>query len=85
MIHNMALSGCRVTHLYHFHNLGTIHKTLQTFSIDYAILLAGQQFIPPAKEEITGDEFEPRRERVAYKPRNQHHLPKAQAIQPCIP
>ena len=62
-----ALSGSR-PHLCHFYDLGAIHNTLQAFSIDHTILLAGQQLIPPAKEEITSDEFEPRSERVAYKP-----------------
>jgi hypothetical protein len=54
--------------LCHFYDLGAIHNTLQAFGVDHAILLAGQQFIPPAKEEIAGDELKPRRERVAYNP-----------------
>lgn len=55
----------------HFYDLGAIHNTFQAFSVDHAILLAGQQFIPPAKEEIACDELEPRRERVAYNVINQ--------------
>ena len=50
----------------HLHDLGAVRNTLQAFGVDHAILLlAGQQLIPPAKEEIAGNELEPRRERVA--------------------
>ena len=49
----------------HLHDLGAVRNTLQAFGVDHAILLAGQQLIPPAKEEIAGNELEPRCERVA--------------------
>ena len=61
-----------ISRLCHFHDLRTIHNTLQAFGVDHAVLLAGQQFVPPAKEEIAGDELEPRRERIPYEPRTQH-------------
>ena len=49
----------------HLHDFGAICNTLQAFGVDHAVLLAGQQLIPPAKEEIAGNELEPWRERVA--------------------
>ena len=46
----------------HLDHLGAVSDALQAFGVDSPILFAGQQLIPPAKEEITGDELEPWRE-----------------------
>jgi methylmalonyl-CoA mutase cobalamin-binding subunit len=70
MIYSVQLSWY-VVHLClsysgHLHHLGAVRDACQAFGVDHAILFAGEQLIPPTKEEIAGNKFEPWRERVVY-------------------
>jgi hypothetical protein len=61
-----------ITFKFHLDDLGPVRDSLQALRVHHAVLLAGHQFVPPAKEEIPRDKLEPRRKRVAYDPSSRH-------------
>ena len=53
------------TVLHHADDLASVYDPIQALRANLSIItLPSDEFVPPAKQEVTGDELEPRRKRV---------------------
>ena len=50
--------------LHHLDDLTSIYQSIETRGGHQSVLFPVEQLIPPAEEEVTSDQFEPRREGV---------------------